>query len=226
MTTPSSDEPDFTLARFDYHGGRCVWMHALAYRTELLRQIDYRQTEGISYTDQEWAVIPMLHIQAFIHCPEEVYRYLVGRPGQTCDEAMRLKHFPMHFRVAETIIRAYERGKGQIPEANLALAGNQIKEQLRFFFYTCLLSFPRPGNQEHLATFDKCLRTESPDLYDYVDSFQTLFFRGFPFHFVREWREKASRRTAFYCLWDLLESFRKAKRCLFRRDRRQPNILP
>ena len=37
---------------------RFFLMHALAYRTELLRTMGYRQTEGISYTDTEWACYP------------------------------------------------------------------------------------------------------------------------------------------------------------------------
>ena len=219
------DEPDFTLARFDYQGDRCVWMHALAYRTELLRRIGYRQTEGISYTDQEWAVLPLLHVRTFQRCAETVYRYLVGRPGQTCDEAVRLKNFAMHFCVARSIIRSYERGKGLLPDTNLALAGNQIRKHLRFFFHTCLLSFPKQTNQTDLASFDEFLLGEAPDWFGYVDSFRTLFVRGFPFHFVREWRRKHTRRTAAFLLWDFFETCRKARRLVFPKSRRRSGIL-
>ena len=34
-------------------------MHAITYKTRLLRDNNYYQTEGISYTDQEWVFFPM-----------------------------------------------------------------------------------------------------------------------------------------------------------------------
>ena len=220
------DEPGFSFDRFDYHDGRSLWMHAIAYRTNLLQSIGYRQTEGISYTDQEWVCLPMLHVRSFKHCPEAIYRYLVGRPGQTCDESVRLKNFAMHFRVAKSIIRSYEKGKGTLPEANLTFAENQIHEHLRFFYHTCLLSFPRQTGQEELAVFDEFLRSEAPDMHEFAGSFKTLFFRrAKPFHFVREWRKKATRRTPAFLLCDLATACRRAKQRLSQGTHRQSGLL-
>ena len=36
-----------------------IEMHAITYKTELLHSINYCQTEGISYTDTEWSIIPL-----------------------------------------------------------------------------------------------------------------------------------------------------------------------
>ncbi len=60
-------------------------MHQIAYRTELLKDIDYKQTEGISYTDTEWDYFPMFHVQNFYYMNEVVYMYFEGRIGQTMD---------------------------------------------------------------------------------------------------------------------------------------------
>lgn len=35
-------------------------MHNVIYKRSLLKNMDYIQTEGISYTDQEWIFYPML----------------------------------------------------------------------------------------------------------------------------------------------------------------------
>lgn len=37
-------------------------MHGITYRKKILIDMDYRQTEGISYTDQEWSLIPFLSL--------------------------------------------------------------------------------------------------------------------------------------------------------------------
>ena len=62
-----------------------LFMHEITYRRELLIKMGYKQTEGISYTDNEWAYIPMKNVQTLYYHDEEVYSYLRGRPGQTMD---------------------------------------------------------------------------------------------------------------------------------------------
>ena len=178
-------------------------MHALAYRTELLRRIGYRQTEGISYTDQEWAVLPMLHVRSFRHCAEPVYRYLVGRPGQTCDEVVRLKNFAMHFRVAERVIQAYELAKTRnLPAENLEFANNQIRFHLLMFYMTYLVASHRHLDDSELARFDQFLLETDEELYRYPATIPAMP-RRFPFRFVREWRKGMTRRTFRFRLLDV-----------------------
>lgn len=70
-------------------------MHAVTYKTENLKNIDYKQTEGISYTDQEWIFMPMTTVRTVIYQPVYLYEYLVGREGQT----MRLIYLIVHFLI-------------------------------------------------------------------------------------------------------------------------------
>lgn len=68
-----------------------MFMHVVTYKRDLLIKMGYRQTEGISYTDSEWALIPMLNVHTLYYFDEEVYSYLKGRAGQTMDPAVRRK---------------------------------------------------------------------------------------------------------------------------------------
>ena len=58
-------------------------MHCIAYKLENVRRLGYRQTEGISYTDTEWAFFPMESVTTCFYFPQGLYRYLIGRAGQT-----------------------------------------------------------------------------------------------------------------------------------------------
>lgn len=60
-------------------------MHAITYRRQILLDINYHQTEGISYTDTEWAFIPLMAVNTVCYVNLQIYNYLVGRPGQTMD---------------------------------------------------------------------------------------------------------------------------------------------
>ena len=66
-------------------------MHSVAYRTELLQQMEYRQTEGISYTDQQWFFFPIFKISTIAFTDISLYRYNLTREGQTMDMAVQLK---------------------------------------------------------------------------------------------------------------------------------------
>ena len=85
--------------------GKFVPMHAVAYRTDLLREIGYRQTEGISYTDTEWAILPIAFARDFRYIPESVYRYLFGRAGQTMEKKTRVRGAWMHDRILEKLFQ-------------------------------------------------------------------------------------------------------------------------
>lgn len=58
-------------------------MHMVAYKTVKIREINYRQTEGISYTDQEWIHLPITTVETTFAIPVHLYQYLNGREGQT-----------------------------------------------------------------------------------------------------------------------------------------------
>ena len=66
-------------------------MHSIAYRTELLQQMGYRQSEGISYTDQQWCFFPIFNVQTIAFTDIPLYRYNLTREGQTMDMAVQLK---------------------------------------------------------------------------------------------------------------------------------------
>lgn len=81
-----------------------IWMHSITYRTSVLRNISYHQTEGISYTDQEWIYLPMASCNTFIYYPHVVYYYLIGRDGQTVSRDVFRKNFD--HEINSTIVMA------------------------------------------------------------------------------------------------------------------------
>lgn len=61
-----------------------IEMHSLSYSNDLFKNIGYHQTEGISFTDTQWATIPLAYAKdiRFVE-GKPLYRYLLGREGQT-----------------------------------------------------------------------------------------------------------------------------------------------
>ena len=60
-------------------------MHCLSYRTQLLRDINYMQLEGICYTDNEYIYYPLMECKTIYMEKFPLYCYLLGREGQSVD---------------------------------------------------------------------------------------------------------------------------------------------
>ena len=82
-------------------------MHAITYKRQILLDISYRQTEGISYTDTEWAFIPLIAVSSVCYINYQVYTYLVGRPGQTMDKNVFKKNILQMIKVYEHLMKFY-----------------------------------------------------------------------------------------------------------------------
>ena len=67
-------------------------MHSVCYNTRKIRALRYHQREGISYTDQQWICIPMSYINDAVYIKLVIYKYLIGREGQTVDYLVKEKN--------------------------------------------------------------------------------------------------------------------------------------
>ena len=68
-----------TFDRLLGFSSRRMHMHRIFYKTDKLRAINYHQTEGMSYTDQEWMGEPMMTVNTIYYMDICLYQYLVGR---------------------------------------------------------------------------------------------------------------------------------------------------
>lgn len=82
-----------------------IQMHCVAYRTDMLRSIDYKQSEGISYTDQQWVTRPMSVVKNAFFIKVNLYHYLVGRTGQTMDIDVLTKKFKDEVVMVQGMLR-------------------------------------------------------------------------------------------------------------------------
>ena len=87
---------------------RFFLMHALSYRTDLLREHGYRQTEGISYTDTEWSIFPMFYARDIVFHDIVLYRYNLAREGQTMDPKVIAKSLPQMEKMTFSLLDHYE----------------------------------------------------------------------------------------------------------------------
>ena len=122
---------------------RFFLMHALAYRTELLREIGYHQTEGISYTDTEWACFPTFHAQTICFLDINLYQYNLDRDGQTMAPEVIMKCLPQLDKVNDSMLHYYQEHKSALSPVRSAWMKQYFENRLRIYYKLYLLDMPR-----------------------------------------------------------------------------------
>lgn len=141
-----------------------VPMHRLTYKTSLFKSFDYHQTEGVSYTDTQWAIIPLSYCRTVYFMDICLYRYLFGRAGQTMDSAILRKSSPNLLKVLGDIAEYYEKYKQGI--VNWELLQLNILE-LHNGIYRSIMGYG-PDYFIQIAEYEKTLKIVSPEIYDLI----------------------------------------------------------
>lgn len=156
----------FRLSDFPKGMIEWLWHHGITYRTDLLHQLNYRQTEGISYTDDEWIFKPMSIVKDVLYYPHDMYHYLVGREGQTFDPKVMKSSFDKRIIVGKSMAEFY----GIVRDSFSEDADFYLTEKLRaraFVIYNFYLTkqFSKEGNKL-LKDFDLFMKDNASKVYE------------------------------------------------------------
>lgn len=134
---------------------RFLLMHAITYRTALLRQINYRQTEGISYTDTEWSCYPTFYAQTICFCDINLYQYNLDREGQTMDPKVLARSTNQIQQVTDNMLAYYEAHIADTSDVRRRWLNQYFINRLRILYKIYLLDIPRAMfNPEDVKTID------------------------------------------------------------------------
>lgn len=185
----------FSLDLFSDEMIELFGMHNAAYRTENLRKIKYVQHEGISYTDQEWIFNPFTTISSISYCKVLLYRYLLGREGQTMDANVAIKSANHHIAGAKKMLVDYENFY-DLNATQQHFVDFRIALRCFNIYYAYLNSKMLDINE--LIEFDDYLKTISPRTYDRLE--QSSISYMIPYKFIRIWHQKnkVDRPSKFY----------------------------
>ena len=167
---------------------RYFLMHSLTYRTQLLRDHGYRQTEGISYTDIQWSSYPFFWAGSIVFDDLVVYRYNMDREGQTMDPAVIRKSLPQLERMTMDLMDFYRKADmSGLSEARVGFLRQYFKNRLRLLVKTHLMDIPR-------REFDK-------EAFSSLDSWIQAVLTEFRMGRIRVFPENKVIRIDAYRYW-------------------------
>ena len=147
-----------------------MWMHAVTYKRAIFEGLNYHQTEGISYTDQEWIFLPMSRVHSLCGFPHVVYKYLVGREGQTVDPKIFARNISQEIRSWKTQQEEWETsaqsGRGDAE----AYMWYRLKSRVIAIETNMILYYYNGYKNDMLEELDKYIQTHNADLYREMES--------------------------------------------------------
>ena len=183
-------------------------MHAVAYKTKNIQRLGYVQSEGISYTDEEWIFYPMSAVSTYVYFNKPVYRYLVGRNGQTTDPQVHAKHMWMELMVTNKMIDAYYYHADTIPDKNRPYLDAKLISRCHVMYAFFLVVYRKENRtaaaEEACISFDKKLQETFPVIYEKLNAYTYCKV----FRFIAAWRKTYDFNALSLRLCRLIERIR------------------
>lgn len=201
-------ETTFDISDMDDDIVRSVFIHAVTYRTERLREIGYRQLEGISYTDLQWITEPMMNVNKGGCFHKVMYNYFIGREGQTVDGTVHCRNMWMEHKVILHVAEKYKELRDRLTDAQNAYMSRKILFMSEKVYDNHLIQFPGKIPNDSLCDFDSQLKILVPEIYSKLDEC-ALSAYGVKFRYVKDWRRHKARKSFMFLIFDMYAGLRR-----------------
>lgn len=131
------------------------------FKTKMLRDTQFTLTEKCFYIDMEFDVYSILKANTIIYFPLDIYRYYIGRSGQSISEEAYRRNFKQHETVLLNIIRIYD--QYPMSKGKRWYVLNKIINPMLIAHYTILINYLHSG--EEYWAFEQKLR-QYPEVYE------------------------------------------------------------
>ncbi|MCR4864335.1 MAG: glycosyltransferase [Bacteroidales bacterium] len=200
----SFDIPGNQLLSLDFLKNKNLYdlpHQSIAYKRELLQQINYVQTEGVPFTDLEWVSYPMIAVKSIAYFKGVLYEYDLSREGQSVSQKAHCKAMDKDCLIVEKMASYYEIHKDCIPLDNRRVLREIVFNNLVRIYFHFLINWPKLLNNKILVEYDNEIHRISPELY--MEASKAVERRKFmSFKYIDEWRRRKSRNTLVYFFFD------------------------
>ena len=103
-----------------FHASQYLIMHALLFRTALLRRADVVLPEHTFYVDNIFAYKPLPYVHSIYYMDIDLYHYYIGRADQSVNEKVMMSRIDQQIRVTEIVRKCVNLDEVQMRYPKLA----------------------------------------------------------------------------------------------------------
>ena len=188
----------FSLDEMGETEWRKLWMHCVCYKTENILKINYHQTEGISYTDQEWICLPMATSKRLSYFPHVVYKYLVGRAGQTISVDVWERNLWQEIEGLKTMINSH-RSIADKYSLNTTYVDSRISVRAFAIYFAYFFKFKTNKNHDLVVSLDRLIKENSPVCYQQTQ--YVTIKKYFKFPIIKIWRKNYQDKSLLIIIY-------------------------
>ena len=196
----------FELKEIPTEMNALLFHQCITYKRVLFLRFDYKQTENISYTDDEWIFKPMMWIEKAVYYPHTLYLYLRGREGQTFDPKIIKRTLEQRVKVAKEMLLFYDANIKHCMMQNCSYVTDKLVKRISAVYHYHLIRFHSSENEKRIEDFDSYLKQQNPDIYDRLNNETNRF----GWHYVKQWRAMGYSNYAPALLILRLNNLRKS----------------
>lgn len=140
-----------------------LMMHSLVYRTQVLRDCGLRLPEHTFYVDNLYVYEPLPHVKSLYYLDVDLYRYFIGRPDQSVNEAVMLRNIDQQLKV-NRMMMDIEVSPYDVPDALYRYMLHHL-QIVCVISSTMLLRSGRDEDYERKVELWRAIRYDDPDVY-------------------------------------------------------------
>lgn len=91
-----------------FHPSQYLIMHAMVYRTEVLRESGIRLPEHTFYVDNLFAYQPLPYVKSLYYMDIDLYHYFLGRDDQSVNEKVLIRRIDQQIKVTELVAQCLD----------------------------------------------------------------------------------------------------------------------
>ena len=155
-----------------FHPGSYFLMHAITYRTELVKNSGLTLPEHTFYVDNIYAYVPMAQVKTLYYLDVDLYHYCIGRPDQSVNEAVMLSRLDQQLRINRIMLSSVDPDRIENP---------RHREYILFYLevitsatYAFLLQTGKKEDERQVMDFLSEIREKYPTAYRYLTSAPAL----------------------------------------------------
>lgn len=183
--SPASISQICTYDRFKW------FIHGLTYKSNILKSIEYKQIEGIPYTDNQWSLEPMIAVKTIYRFSNPLYCYSIGREDQSISDENHSKYLDKEISVIEYLISFYCQKSPSMEDNLRGFFKERLVLSIENIYQLALLTLNRKFIDDNLLnSFDQHLKNTCEELYSITNGYSTHVLRV-KCRIIKHWREKS-----------------------------------
>lgn len=165
----------------------CIFNAGLTYRTSLLKEIGYKQTEKICYSDTDYFLIPLAYARCFVCFKGLVYQYLKGREDQSTNNIQYAKNTEMVKTITFNLLKKLPELEKAADPTIAKYIYKMLGDCLIYVYRIAILGPARKYVKVDLRQLDSELKSLSPQMWKNFGEIR--YSNKIRYRYVKAWRE-------------------------------------